>query len=229
MFAWVAASSTASEIAIPRLPGRLRVLLEHGPAGGRERGRARVALGPPDLHHHLAVRLLLVRRPDHVDRAVHLEVRGREREGRAPLPGTRLGGEPLDPGLAVVVGLRHGRVRLVAAGRADPLVLVVDLRGRLEVLLEAAGAEERARAPEAEDVDDLLGDVDVPLGRHLLPDQLHREDRREVAGRRRFARLRVERRVERGGQVGLDIVPPAGHLLLVEVDLGLHDQGLSCI
>ena len=66
-----------------------------------------------------------------------------EGERRAPLAGAGLGGQPLDAGFLVVEGLRHRRVRLVAAGRADALVLVEDARRRIERLLQPAGAEER--------------------------------------------------------------------------------------
>ncbi len=105
-----------------------------------------------------------------------------------PAPG--LGGELVDARLLVRVRLRHRRVRLVRAGRRDALVLVVDARRRPERLLEAAGAVQRRRPPELVGLADRLGDLDERLGRDLLEDELHREDRAEVGRPRRLLRLR---------------------------------------
>ena len=80
------------------------------------------------------------------------------------------------------------RVRLVAAGRADALVLVVDVGRRIERLLEAVGPVERARPVQAVGVADRLGDLDLALGRDLLADEGHREERRQVVRPDRLAR-----------------------------------------
>src|SRR5262249_15200942 len=109
-------------------------------------------LGAPRLHHDATIRLLLVRDLHHVDLALEAEQRAGERERRAPLAGAGLGAEPRDAFLLVVVRLRHGRVRLVAAGRADALVLVVDPRRSVEALLESPRADERSRPPEPQHV-----------------------------------------------------------------------------
>src|SRR5439155_858719 len=82
----------------------------------------------------------------------------------------------------VLVGLRHGAVGLVRARRRDALVLVIDVRGGAELLLERAGAVERRRAPAPVHVADLVGDLDLGVHRDLLLDETHREDRREVLG-----------------------------------------------
>ena len=66
-----------------------------------------------------------------------------------------------DPGLLVVEGLRDRGVRLVRAGRGDPLVLVVDVGGGIERLLEPPGAQQRRRPPERVDLAHLLGDLDL--------------------------------------------------------------------
>ena len=118
-------------------------------------------LGAPRLDHRAPVRLLLVRDLDHVDLALEPEQRAGERERAAPLARAGLGREARAALLLVVVRLRDGGVRLVAAGRADALVLVVDPRPRAERLLEAVRAVERRRAPEAVDVAHLLGDLDL--------------------------------------------------------------------
>src|SRR5207244_335522 len=113
--------------------------------------RARHDLRAPGLDHRAPVRLLLVRDPDHVDLALEPDQPAGERERAPPLPGTGLRRQARAPCLLVVVRLRDRRVRLVAAGRADALVLVEDARARPDRLLEPARAEERRRAPEAVD------------------------------------------------------------------------------
>ena len=57
---------------------------------------------------------------------------------------------------------------------------------------------------------------------HLLQDQVHREQRREVVRADRLQRARVQRRRRRRGQVGDDVVPLRRHLRLVEQDLVLE-------
>src|SRR5439155_18880295 len=144
----------------------------------------------------------------------------RDGERRAPLAGARLRREPRDLLLLVVVRLGDGRVRLVAARRAHTLVLVVDARGRIERLFEAAGAVERRRPPQPIDIPDLLGDRDPPLLAHLLLDELHRKERRQVLGPDRLAGAGMERRGQRGLEIGLDVVPLRRDVLLVEEKLG---------
>jgi len=63
------------------------------------------------------------------------------------LAGAGLRWQLLDAGLAVVEGLRDRGVRLVAAGRADALVLVEDARRRIERAFEPRRAIERRRPP----------------------------------------------------------------------------------
>ena len=116
----------------------------------------------------------------------------------------------------VVVDLRDRGVGLVRAGRRDALVLVVDPRRRAQLLLPAAGAEERARPVLLVDVEHRPRDLDVPLPGDLLQDQLDREERREVVGPDRLAGARVQRRRRRRRQVGHDVVPVGDLLGLVQ-------------
>src|ERR671934_2575864 len=99
------------------------MLGEDGLSGLRVLRGARHDLRAPRLDHRAPARLLLVRDPDHVDLALEPEQPAGERERAAPLPGARLGRETRAPFLLVVERLRNRGVRLVAARRADALVL----------------------------------------------------------------------------------------------------------
>ena len=153
------------------------------------------------------------------DLALHAVLGGGERQGAAPLAGAGLGRQLADALLVVVVRLRDGRVRLVRAGRADALVLVVDAGRRVEQPLQAARPEQRARPPQPVDVEHAAGDVDVALAGDLLLDQRHREQRGEVVGPDRLVGARVQRRRRRRRQVGDHVVPTGRELRLVEQDL----------
>ena len=116
------------------------------------------------------------------------------------------------------------------AGR-DALVLVVDLGRRAEGLFQTVRTDQRRRPPQLEDLAHRLGDRDLTLGGHLLHDQFHREQRRQVVRTDRLHRARVQHRRRRHGQVGGDVVPVLGHLALVEQELGLgtHGRGLLVV
>ena len=163
----------------------------------------------PGLHHGLAVGLLVEADPDHVNLAFQAELRTGEGEGAAPLAGAGLGGHALDPEDFVVVGLGHGGVGFVATGRAAPLVFVVDPGRGLKRLFQPAGAHQGGWAPEAQHVQYRFGDVDPALRAHLLLDQVHGKNRRQVLGRHRRP-VGPKRGIERN--IRQDIVPLPGHL-----------------
>src|SRR5581483_7394037 len=88
-----------------------------------------------------------------------------------------------------------------------------------------AGAEERRGTPQAIDVAHLFGNFDPPLLGDLLLDQLHREQRGEVVRPDRLAGAGVQHRGRRGGQVGDQVVPVGGDLLLGQQDFRLFHGG----
>src|ERR1700722_14099940 len=94
-------------------------------------------VGPPGLHHHAPVWLLLERGTDHIDLALDPEEACSEAECAAPLSGSGLRSQPPYTFRMVVEGLGHGRVRLVRSGRRDGLVLVIDPRRCAERAFEA--------------------------------------------------------------------------------------------
>jgi hypothetical protein len=173
----------------------------------------------PCLHHRAPVGLLVVRRAHHVHLALEAEQGAREGQRGAPLPGARLGHQPLDAGPGVLVGLRDRRVGLVRAGGRDALVLEVDVGRRVERLLQAPRAPQRRRAPQLVRLADLFGDLDLRLHRDLLRDDPHGEDRRQVlrAGRQAGARAQRRKRVPR--QIWAEIHPVRRDAVLGQQEL----------
>ena len=109
---------------------------------------------------------------------------------------------------------------------ADALVLVVDARRRAERLLELVRPVQRRGPPLAVDVQNLARDLDVPLRGDLLQDQVHREERLERLRADRLVRARMQRRGRGLRQVGDEVVPGRGHLILGEdVLVGARGEG----
>src|SRR5215208_1944147 len=95
----------------------------------------------------------------------------------------------------------------------------------VEELFQAAGAEERCRAPEGVDLTHLFWDSHVRVPRHFLLDNLLREDRGESLGPDRLHRGRIERWLELERQIRHQVVPALGDSLLFENELGeFHDN-----
>src|SRR5207237_5152268 len=206
-------------------PGTLWILGECGAARLCVGARARDDLGAPCLHEDPPVRLLVVRHANHVDLALEVEHPRGEREGAPPLPRAGLGGEAFGALGLVVVGLRDRGVRLMAAGWARALPLVVDVRGRSEHLLEAERTDEGRWPPNLVGVTNRLGYLDPAFAADLLLDQLHRKEWRELRGAARLTCSGMERRRERRRQVRLDVVPMRRQVFLVELKLALLRRG----
>ena len=160
-------------------------------AGTRVHGR------PVHLHHDPAIRLRNVRGGNLPDLAFDPVLRCRECQRCSPLTGTGLGRQLRDALLMVVVRLRHRGVGLVRAGWADAFVLVVDPRRSIERLLQPMSAEQRRWSPQPVDIEHAAGDVDVAVLCHLLHDQCHREQRRQIVGPDRLHRSWMQRRRRR--------------------------------
>ena len=127
-------------------------------AGAGNAGRA------PGLHQRLAVRLLVEAGLHHEDAHLQPEQRAGEGQRGAPLAGAGFGREPFHAGFLVVEGLRNGSVRLVAAGRADAFILVVDPGRGAERTLQPPCAEQRGGAPLPVDLAHRTGDFDFAFG-----------------------------------------------------------------
>ena len=117
----VAATSTASEMAMPSEPLFSGSLASKArPYSVRSVGLAKTC-APKVCMIDAAVGLLVVRDLDHVDFQVHAEEVAGHRQRGAPLTGAGLGGHGFRPGGFVVKSLRDGGVRFVAAHRRDGL------------------------------------------------------------------------------------------------------------
>ena len=185
-------------------------------------GRNRCAEG---LHQRAAIGLLVVAHAHHVDLAVQAEERAGHRQRRAPLPRAGLRGQVFGAFLLVVVSLRHGGVQLVRAGRADALVLVVDVRRRIERLLKPARAVERRRTPLRINLPHLFGNLDLALAADFLKNQAHGKQRSQIVRADGLMRAGVQRRRQRLGQIGKHVVPDTWNAVLRQIVLNcLHAQ-----
>jgi hypothetical protein len=109
----------------------------------------------------------------------------------------------------------------VTPRRADAFVLVEDARAGPDRLLQPLRAEERRRAPEAVDLQHLLGDLDLGLLADLLADQHHWEERREVIRPYRLPGPGMQDRLGCRRHVGADVVSASRELRFVEQKLSL--------
>ena len=163
--------------------------------------------GAEGLHQRAAIGLLVVADAHHVDLAIEAEKGAGHGERRTPLAGSGLGGEVLGAVHLVVIGLRQGGVQLVRAGRAAALVFVIDVGGRIQRLLQTAGAEERRGTPLRVQLPHFAGNFDFPFVADLLQDQAHGKERGEIVGAERLEGSGMQRRSHRRGQIGGEVVP----------------------
>ncbi len=75
----------------------------------------------------------------------------------------------------------------------------------------------------------LLRDRDLALGRDLLQDQIHREERRQIVGPDRLPGARMKRRLGRVRRVGQHVVPAARDLALGQQNLGIGHRHCSLV
>src|SRR5215471_20074017 len=104
------------------------MLVEDGAAGISFRARARGNGRAEGFHQGPAVWFLIVTHAHHEDLALEAEERTGHGERGPPLAGSGFSDQAPNASLLVIVGLRHGCVRLVRAAGADTLVLVIDPR-----------------------------------------------------------------------------------------------------
>ena len=132
------------------------------------------------------------------------------------MAGAGLSGNTLNPLFAAVEGLGDGGVGLVAAGRAHPLILVVDAGRCIQRLFQASCTVQWAGSPLSINVAHRLWNIDRPLGADFLHDGRHGEEWRKVIRPDRLAGSRVQNRGRGIWQVGDDVVPGFGYFVLVQ-------------
>ena len=137
-----------------------------------------------------------------------------QRERSTPLPCPGLGGEALGAGGLVEVGLSDRGVDLVAPGRARALVFVIDVRRRLERMLESHRAQQGGWPPKRIDLPNLIRDIESIVPTDLLFDQVLREDGQKRVGRDRLFGSRMERRRHRLGKIRAEMIPLGRNLRL---------------
>jgi hypothetical protein len=143
----------------------LRVLLERPPPDFGQVAGTLMDDRTEEPHHLAADGLLTQGGPDPEDRAAEAHELARVGESGPPLPCARARDQMLHACTGVVVGLRQGGVELMAPGEVCTLVLVVDASIGAEALLQAHRPAQRRRTVLRVQVQDLVGDRYVPIGR----------------------------------------------------------------
>ena len=178
--------------------------------------------GAPGVHEHAAVGLLAIAHPHHINVAFEPKEFAGQRQRRSPLAGAGLGRQTLGAGDLVEVSLGHRGVDLLAARRAGAFVLIVNVGGGLQGLLETHRPHQRGRTPQRVDVAHRFGHLDITLGAHLLLDQVLWEDGQQGLRRDGLAGPRVQRRRQRLGEIRQQVVPRLRNIGLCQVKSRLH-------
>ena len=206
--------------------GGVRHVLQHLAAEGGVRAGAGDDFRAIGVHHDLAVRLLVKGDAYHVDLAFQAEFMGGKGKGAAPLPGPGLGGEAFDAFPLVVIGLGHGAVGLVAAGRRDAFVLEIDFRLGAQGRFQGCCPHQRRRAPDTVNFLYFQRDIDPAFIAHLLFQQTHGKDRGQLFRTHRLFGLRIKGRRHAVWDIGHDVIPLGRHFIFIEKNLFLF-HGLS--
>ncbi len=119
---------------------RVRMLSQDLPSRRCFGAGAGNTVGAPGGHHDPAIGLLLEADTDHENLAFYSKHVAGHTEGASPLTGAGLGAYFLGSRQLVVIGLGHGGIGLVGSRRTHAFILVVDLHGSVQHLLEVAGA-----------------------------------------------------------------------------------------
>ena len=155
---------------------------------------AGVHCGSVGLHQQAAIGLLVVADANHPDGALKPEKLASQRQRRAPLPRTGLRSKAASACELVVVGLRDRGVRLMAADRAGAFVLVINVSGRVQRLLQTNRAQQRRRPPERVNIAHLFGNLNPAFRAHLLGNDVLWKDGVHIGRSNRLTSARMQRR-----------------------------------
>ena len=176
----------------------------------------RHAARPVGFHYRAAVGFLVVAHAHLENLHVQIEQGTGKSQRSTPLARTGFRRQSPDPCFFVIESLRNGGVGLMASRRADPFVFVKNLGRRAQRFLQTQRSVQRRWPPHAQHVPHGLWYGDFTLGGNLLFDQAHGEKRRQIVRPDRLHRAGVQHRWRRLGQISLDVVPGARHLVFVE-------------
>lgn len=170
--------------------------------------RAGDDIGAKGFDDRFAVGLLMEARLDHINGQGNVKIRARHGQRRAPLAGPRLGGQACQALLFGIIGLRDGRIELMAAGGVIALEFAVDLCGRAQFLFEIVGADERRGTEGFVIFHNLIGDIDIAgCGIKLLLCKLLAEDRIQLFELEGLHRPRVQKWSGLLLHIGSQIIP----------------------
>ena len=124
------------------------------------------------------------------------------------------------PATLVEISLRHGRVDLVAAGGTDALVFVINVRRRVQRLFQSHRAQQRRGPPQRINVAHRFGDFDPRRGADFLLDEVSRENRLQRFRRHRLFGARMQRRRQRFGKIGVEVIPCGRNVRLHQIETG---------
>ena len=195
---------------------RIRVLRQHSPAGSGHFGRAGNDRAAEHFHERAPVRFLLVTDFHHIDHAFQAEIAAGHAERATPLSCAGLGSQSFDASLFVVISLGQCGIQLMAADRAGAFVFVVNFRRCIQRFFQFNRANQRRWTPGQIFVAHFLGNADPAFLAHFLFDQFQRKNRRQVLRSNRLQGPRVQRRIQRLRQVGLNVVPGFRHLAFAQ-------------
>ena len=125
------------------------------------------------MHDRFAVWFLVKRDPNHIDLTLDAEFTGGKGKGTAPLPRPGFGGQTFDTFSFVVVGLGYSTIWFVGADRGNTFIFKENFGFCIEGFFQAVALTQWGRPPDFQDIKDFLGNINEPLGGHLLFKQAH--------------------------------------------------------
>ena len=157
--------------------GRVRTLFKDLLAGLGFGAGAGDAVCAPGRHHGFAVGFLVEADADHKHLAFETELGTGKGQGAAPLAGTGFGGQFFDAEFFVVICLGHRRIGLVAPGRTDAFIFIIDPGRRIQCFFKRIRSYQRAGTPDIVYPQNFFGNIDPALRADFLLDEIHREYR----------------------------------------------------
>jgi hypothetical protein len=110
----------------------------------------------------------------------------------------------------------------VAAGRANTFILVIDLYRAVKKFLKLDCPIQRSRAPYEKLFQNRIWDFYPSFNTHLLLDEVHWENRRQVFGAYRLMSARMKWRLQGSGHIRCYVVPLPWDLVFSQKNFNWH-------